>query len=367
MLKERISTFWDCVQNSLFPRLEVLDIEMTDKLYALVATLELLKIEEFISRPSCHVRGVKQKSRRNLARAFVAMSFFGGNDRKSFRERLMVDVSLRKICGWSSTKDVPSESTFCRAFSEFSRSNLADKVHEATLTKYCGDEIMWHSSIDSTAIPAREKPSKKPSVLLKVKGKQGRPKKGSLPKTAAAPSRIERQINQEAEIAIMELPTKCDHGAKVNSKGKQSFWSGYKLHVGVNEYGIPLMAITTSASVHDSQVAIPLLKLIDRRVTVLYDLFDKAYDADPIRAMSESLGHRPIIDRKKRRGEKATIPMEPDRAVRFKGRTAVERFFARLKDEFGGDEVRVRGHEKVHTHLMFGLLVIFADQLLRIV
>ena len=44
-----------------------------------------------------------------------------------------------------------------------------------------------------------------------------------------------------------------------------------------------------------------------------------------------------------------------------------ERFNARLKDEFGGNMVRVRGHRKVHAHLMFGLLVILADQLLRIV
>ena len=43
-----------------------------------------------------------------------------------------------------------------------------------------------------------------------------------------------------------------------------------------------------------------------------------------------------------------------------------ERFNARLKDEAGGKQVRVRGHRKVHAHLMFGLLVIFADALLRL-
>jgi len=58
--------------------------------------------------------------------------------------------------------------------------------------------------------------------------------------------------------------------------------------------------------------------------------------------------------------------LEPDRAEHYKGRTVVERFNARLKDEFGGDMVRVRGHRKVHAHLMFGVLLIFADQLLRL-
>jgi hypothetical protein len=43
----------------------------------------------------------------------------------------------------------------------------------------------------------------------------------------------------------------------------------------------------------------------------------------------------------------------------------VERFFSRLKDEFGGDHIMVRGHAKVSLHLMFGAIAIFADQLLR--
>jgi len=39
----------------------------------------------------------------------------------------------------------------------------------------------------------------------------------------------------------------------------------------------------------------------------------------------------------------------------------------RLKDEFGGSEVRVRGHAKVFSHLMFGILVVTVDQLMRFV
>ncbi len=56
--------------------------------------------------------------------------------------------------------------------------------------------------------------------------------------------------------------------------------------------------------------------------------------------------------------------MEPDRAVRYKARTQVERFFARLKDEFGGRMIYVRGNRKVRTHLMYGVLAILADPLL---
>ena len=50
---------------------------------------------------------------------------------------------------------------------------------------------------------------------------------------------------------------------------------------------------------------------------------------------------------------------------RYKERTMVERINARLKDEFGGRYVRVRGAAKVMAHLMFGVLALTADQILR--
>jgi hypothetical protein len=50
---------------------------------------------------------------------------------------------------------------------------------------------------------------------------------------------------------------------------------------------------------------------------------------------------------------------------RFRERTSVERVYARLKDEFGGAHIRVRGAQKVMAHLMFGVLALTAEQLLR--
>ena len=42
-----------------------------------------------------------------------------------------------------------------------------------------------------------------------------------------------------------------------------------------------------------------------------------------------------------------------------------ERVNARLKDEFGGSQIRVRGAAKVMAHLMFGVLALTVDQWLR--
>jgi hypothetical protein len=51
---------------------------------------------------------------------------------------------------------------------------------------------------------------------------------------------------------------------------------------------------------------------------------------------------------------------------RFHICTMSERVNARLKDEFGGRTLRVRGDTKIMAHLMFGILALTVDQLLRL-
>ncbi|MFH1708913.1 MAG: hypothetical protein ABIF71_13495 [Planctomycetota bacterium] len=52
-------------------------------------------------------------------------------------------------------------------------------------------------------------------------------------------------------------------------------------------------------------------------VTSLYDLADAAYDAAPIRQMSERLGHVAIIEHNPRRGEKKK-KFAPAQAMRYR-------------------------------------------------
>ena len=72
----------------------------------------------------------------------------------------------------------------------------------------------------------------------------------------------------------------------------------------------------------------------------------------------------PIIEPQKRGCH--FVPFSPHQRMRFRRRTTVERVFSRLKDEFGGRFIRVRGAAKVLAHLMFGLLALTADQILRL-
>ena len=64
-------------------------------------------------------------------------------------------------------------------------------------------------------------------------------------------------------------PRAPDVGVKRGAKGYQASWSGYKLHIDAADGGIALSCLLTSASLHDSQAAIPLATMTGARVTHL--------------------------------------------------------------------------------------------------
>jgi len=361
---ERISYLLSNVQRSLFPHLRESCGKLSDREERLVKVLEVVEIEKHIR--ISHWLGRKPEDRKPLARAFVAKAFYNIPTTGALLERLRRDKTFRQLCGWECWNQVPSESTFSRAFANFAQSDLTNKVHAALVKDYVSDDVVWHLSRDATAIAAREKPAKKvvTADVTKVKNKRGRPKKGEV-RPAPEKKRIEKQCGWSLDECLRDLPTACDVGTKKNSKGYKTTWIGYKFHVDVGDKGIPISALTTSASMHDSQAAIPLMKMTASRVESFYDLMDSAYDAEPIHQTSIELGHVPIIDCNPRCGE--FLPMEPDRARRYNNRTMSERFNSELKDNHGGSTLRVKGHNKVHAHLMFGLLVIFAETVLALV
>src|SRR5208337_3893218 len=145
------------------------------------------------------------------------------------------------------------------------------------------DRLVGHISRDSTAIDGHEKPAKpdQPVSAAQPKPKRGRPRKDEA-RPVEPPRRIERQPGMTLAKMLDDLPRHCDVGTKRNAKGHRESWIGYKLHIDSADGGIPISCVLTSASVHDSQVAIPLATMTAARVTNLYDLMDAAYcDASP--------------------------------------------------------------------------------------
>ena len=77
------------------------------------------------------------------------------------------------------------------------------------------------------------------------------------------------------------------------------------------------------------------------------------------------MGHVPIIDKTLAVGGDSIGSARSCRS--YRERTAVERFNSRIKEEFGARNVMVRGAQKVKLHLMFGVVALFADQLIKLV
>jgi len=365
-LPDKISWLMGRVQRSLFPHLnQCLATPLTAQEERLVSILEIVQVERHVPRRVRRYRypGRKPLDRQACARVFVAKALYRHPTTSDLLRALQSAENLRRICGFATVGDIPSESTLSRSFSEFSVSSLGGRVHDALVKEYLAEELVGHISRDSTAIVGREKPAKKKKEPKKPR-KRGRPAKGEQ-REPVVEKRLDRQVHQSAEEAIRELPVICDRGTKKNAKGYKESWNGYKLHLDTNDIGLPISALITAASLHDSQAAIPLIKLTSGKVTYLYDLMDAAYDARRIAETSRKFGHVPITD-KNSRGQEVP-PMAPHEAERYKIRSGVERANSRLKEDFGANNVMVKGHCKVTLHLMFGIITLFADQLLRLI
>jgi len=360
-----LSDYVNTLQASLFPWLEsVVGEPLTDKLGKFVFVLEIVNVERFVFGPLTQEMGRKELDRRSIARAYVAKAVYDLPTTELLLEMLRANSVLRRFCGFAYQRDIPSASTFSRAFAQFAESGLGDRVHEALVKKHTGKKVVVHLSRDSTAVEARETPAKKPKPVEKETRKRGRPKKGEeVP--PPEPPRLVTQLTQTPEAALADLPYVCDIGCKKDAKGFKHSWKGWKVHIDWADGCFPLNVVTTSASVHDSQVAIPMARITAKRVTSLYDLMDSAYDAPQIHAVSLLLGHVALIDANRRRGEEP-IPWDPDRTRRYKERSNAERGNSRLKDEFGLRHLRVRGHAKAHLHIMFAVIALAADALRQI-
>lgn len=362
-LLQVLTQFSHVLQSELFPALQESLGQLSSKHQKFAATLAMLGLDGFVTVR--HGRGRRPHDRGAIARLFVAKAIWNLPTTRAVLDRLQVDAVLRRMCGWETAAAVPDETVVSRAFAEFARSEFPQRVHAALVEKTEKPRLIGHISRDATAIEGREKSTPKPKPELQPVTRPARRKKGE-PKRPEQMTRLERQCSGSltTQQMIAELPRVCDVGCKTNSNGHKYMWVGYKLHVDVADGQIPISCLLTSASLHDSQAAIPLAEMTAQRVTNLYDLMDKGYESERIQQHSLKLGHVPIIDQQKRNGQE--VEMEPHRAVRFRERTTVERFCARLKEEFGGQAVRVRGAGKVMAHLMFGILALTVDQILRL-
>ncbi len=210
-LRKSLSEYWQRLQGELFPALAEELGPLSARHQGLVTVLELVRPEAFIS----HAHGVvgrPRKDRAALARSFLAKAVFNISETEALVERLQLDKTLRRLCGWSRAGAVPSCSTFSRAFAEFATLQLPTQLHQALIQATQGTRLVGHIARDSTAIEAREQTQRK-KPQPKVKRKRGRPRKGEeRPKTERR--RLQRQGEMSLAEMLADLPRACTPGVK---------------------------------------------------------------------------------------------------------------------------------------------------------
>jgi len=383
-ISSSLSKMWTKILNletSLFPALkeELRLEELSCKEQKLIKILDFAQIENNITVVS---KTNRPKDRVEIARAFITKSVYNIQTTRDLIDRLHHDRTLRILCGWRYKNNIPSESKFSRVFKELSDTKIAQKAHKQFIKEYLNEKTFFYNASDSTKIPLREKPVKIEKEKPKAK-KRGRPKKGEI-KKPTKPTILQQQIKmQSVEEKLSLVSTDCGVGRKQNSKGNYETWIGGKLHISVVDGDIPITSIYSSANVHDSSVALPLMQETSKRVKYLYDLQDAGYDANIIREYSINLGHRPIIDINPKNSQnlkdKIELIKHEKRSFKlfnlqqdldeehYNQRSMVERVNKYLKEDFGCKTIYYQGATKVASVLAFGILSICIHQSLKLV
>jgi len=291
----KLSNMWNKIlnlENCLFPELKEQLGTLSSKEEKLIRILDFAQIEKNITVVTITNT---PKDRVEIARAMIAKSVYNIQTTRDLIDRLHSDRVLRVLCGWRYKTDIPSESKFSRVFKELSDLKIAQKTHEKFVKDYLSDTIFMYNATDATKIPLREKPVKVEKEE-KPKNKVGRPKKGEK-REPVKPTILELQKDMKTVEEMLSLvSTDCGVGVKKNSKGNKEVWIGGKLHISVVDGDIPITAFYSGANVHDSSLAIPLMKETSQRVPYLYDLQDAGYYSNIIKEYSKKLNHKPIID-----------------------------------------------------------------------
>jgi hypothetical protein len=288
---------WISIQTWLLPALEDEIGELDEKHRQFVSVCKLCEPRNFMAAYRWIGNGCPPSDRLTLCKAFIAKAVWDFATTRDLLDAVRHRLALRRLCGWVSLGEVPSEATFSRAFDTFARDDLPQRIHEALIKTRCGNKLVGHVSRDATAIHAREKAVAKSKTPPEPKrGTRGRHRQDDPPPPPPDPTRLQRQLDHDLQANLADLPTGCDWGCKKNSRSKKEYWRGYKAHLDVIDGDIPASFILASASLHDSQAAIPLTQMSAGRIVNLYDLADAAYDAKEIREMSARLGHVALID-----------------------------------------------------------------------
>ena len=112
--------------------------------------------------------GCPPKDRLALCKAFIAKAVWDFPTTRIPINAIRHSPTLRRLCGWETLGDIPSEATFSHAFAAFAKDEVPQAIHQAMLKARYAGKLVGHISRDATAIHAREKAAKKESEPMAV-------------------------------------------------------------------------------------------------------------------------------------------------------------------------------------------------------
>jgi hypothetical protein len=156
-----IGGLWNSIQRWLIPSIEDEIGKLDGRQKEFVAVCEMCEPEKFMAKYEWTGNGCPPSSRLSLFKAFVAKALWNFPTTSALLDAMRRGSSLRRLCGWETLAEIPSEATFSRAFAQFAKDKLPQIIHEAMIKKRLAGKIVGHSSIDSTAVKIREKAAAK--------------------------------------------------------------------------------------------------------------------------------------------------------------------------------------------------------------
>jgi transposase len=221
---------------------------------SLFSNLDLSSIPEF--PPSKF--GPTGYSRHALFRAIIVMKAEKFGEISDLIDYLSNNLIIAHLCGFDITKKLPSYWTFERFLRNFDHKFLSYVMqNQVNILKDFGLISAESISLDSTPIKANTKFNNPKSFSKNKFSKDNQPK-----------------YDKDCKLGV--------HTASNDSSNKNyEFYWGYKNHIIIDCLsGLPIAEVTTTANIHDFDVAIPLLSETNNWFNLegVNFIADKGYD-----------------------------------------------------------------------------------------
>lgn len=113
-----LGELWNSIQAWLFPLLEDEIGGLDEKHRQFVAVCELCAPQDHLRAYRWLGNGCPPSDRLALCKAFIAKAVWDSATTRDLIDAVRHRPALRRLCGWETLGEVPSEATFSRAFDE---------------------------------------------------------------------------------------------------------------------------------------------------------------------------------------------------------------------------------------------------------